>query len=145
MRVAHVDEIHQINYLTTEMGSLYHQISLKLGVSDSVGTVLYAIYDAGNVCLLSDIYKKSGISKQTIHSAIRSLEANGILYLESYSGRAKRVVLTDLGKEYVQKTAEQIYRAEMDAFETWTEAEISTYIRLMGKYVACFRQKVQNL
>ena len=145
MRVAHVDEIHQINYLTTEMGSLYHQISLKLGVSDSVGTVLYAIYDAGNVCLLSDIYKKSGISKQTIHSAIRSLEANGILYLESYSGRAKRVVLTDLGKEYVQKTAEQIYRAEMDAFETWTEAEISTYIRLMGKYVACFRQQVQNL
>ena len=145
MRVAHVDEIHQINYLTTEMGSLYHQISLKLGVSDSVGTVLYAIYDAGNVCLLSDIYKKSGISKQTIHSAIRSLEANGILYLESYSGRAKRVVLTDLGKEYVQKTAEQIYRAELDAFETWTEAEISTYIRLMGKYVACFRQKVQNL
>ena len=145
MRVAHVDEIHQINYLTTEMGSLYHQISLKIGVSDSVGTVLYAIYDAGNVCLLSDIYKKSGISKQTIHSAIRSLEANGILYLESYSGRAKRVVLTDLGKEYVQKTAAQIYRAEMDAFETWTEAEISTYIRLMGKYVACFRQKVQSL
>lgn len=45
----------------------------------------------GNERLLSDIYKKSGISKQTVNSAIRSLEADGILYLEQYNGRAKKL------------------------------------------------------
>lgn len=69
-------QIHRINYLTSEMESFYHQASLKLGVSDSVSMVLYTIYDTGESCLLSDIYKKTGISKQTINSAIRTLEAS---------------------------------------------------------------------
>ncbi len=138
-------EIHRINYLTTEMDSLYHLSSLKLGITDSVSFVLYSIYDAGNECLLSDIYKGSGISKQTINSAVRSLEADGILYLEQHNGRAKKVILTDKGKEYVQKTAARLYQAEMRSFDTWTEDEISTYIRLMEKYASCFRQQIEKL
>ncbi len=138
-------EIHRINYLTTEMQSLYHLSSLKLGITDSVSVVLYSIYDAGSECLLSDIYKESGISKQTINSAVRSLEADGILYLERHDGRAKKVILTDKGKKYVKKTAARLYQAEMDAFDTWTEDEISTYIRLMEKYADCFRHQIERL
>ena len=37
------DEIHRINYLTSEMEALYHQASLKLGITDSVSIVLYTI------------------------------------------------------------------------------------------------------
>lgn len=138
-------EIHRINCLTTEMESLYHQSSLKLGITDSVSVVLYSIYDAGSECLLSDIYKGSGISKQTINSAVRSLEADGILYLEQHDGRAKKVILTNKGKEYVQKTAARLCQAEMDAFDTWTEDEISTYIHLMEKYADCFRHQIEKL
>ncbi|BCJ95947.1 hypothetical protein acsn021_35160 [Anaerocolumna cellulosilytica] len=145
MKGNHINEIHRINYLTTELESLYHQSSLKLGITDSVSIVLYSIYDAGSECLLSDIYNNSGISKQTISSAIRGLEADGILFLEQYNGRAKKVILTDKGKEYVQKTAARLYQAEMDAFDTWTEDEISTYIRLMEKYADCFRQQIEKL
>lgn len=83
MKKDHVNEIHRINYLTSELQSIYHQSSVKLGISDSVSTVLYAIYDAGEACLLSDIYKNSGISKQTINSAIRGLEADGIFIWSS--------------------------------------------------------------
>nr|WP_297939734.1 MarR family transcriptional regulator [uncultured Lachnoclostridium sp.] len=139
------NEIHRINYLTTEMESLYHLASLKLGITDSVSIVLYSIYDAGNECLLSEIYKKSGISKQTINSAIRGLEAEGILYLKQYNGRSKKVILTDKGKEYVQRTVARLYQAEMNAFDTWTEDEISTYIGLMEKYADCFRQQIEKL
>lgn len=90
MNSSHVNEIHRINYLTSEMESLYHQASLKLGITDSVSIVLYTIYDAGDGCLLSDVYKKSGIRKQTVNSAIRGLEAEQILYLQQYTGRAKK-------------------------------------------------------
>ena len=107
--------------------------------------VLYTVYDTGESCLLSDIYKKTGISKQTINSAIRSLEASGILYLEQYTGRAKKVVLTQKGKSYVQKTAARIFQAEIQAFDTWSEDEIDTYLRLMEKYAECFRRQVEEL
>lgn len=33
----------------------------------------------------------------------------------------------------------------MDAFDTWTDEEVSTYIRLMEKYVDCFRQQIEKL
>lgn len=141
----HVSEIKRINYLSNELDSLYHKSSLKLGIADSVSIVLYTIYDSGNECLLTEIYKQSGISKQTVHSAIRGLEADGILYLQQHIGRSKKVILTDKGKEYVQKTSARLQQAEMDAFDTWTEAEISTYIRLMEKYAECFRQQIEKL
>lgn len=145
MNSNHVNEIHRINYLTSEMESLYHRASLKLGITDSVSVVLYTIYDEGDGCLLSDIYKKTGIRKQTVNSAIRGLEADSILFLEQHTGRAKKVFLTDKGKDYVQKTVARLYEAEAQAFDTWTAEEISTYIRLMEKYADCLRQQIDKL
>lgn len=106
---------------------------------------MYALHEAGNECLLSDIYKESGISKQTVNSAIRSLEADGILYLEQHIGRAKKVVLTEKGKEYAMQTAARLYQAEMNAFEGWTDDEVNTYIRLIEKYNESFRRQIEEL
>ena len=81
------EKLHRINYLGAEMEALYHQASLRFGISDSALRALYTVYDNGGTCLLSDIYKQSGISKQTVNSAIRKLENEGILYLDQESGR----------------------------------------------------------
>lgn len=145
MNVQGCDQIHQINHLASEMESLYHQASLKLGITDSVSIVLYTIHTTVGICLLGDVCKKSGASKQTVNSAIRRLEADGILYLEQYSGRAKKIVLTEKGKKYVDKTVAKLYEAEVRAFESWTEKETTTYISLMKKYVDCFRAQTVDL
>jgi DNA-binding MarR family transcriptional regulator len=145
MNKQRIDDIHRINYLNSEMDALYHQSSLKLGISDSVSIVLYTIYDMGENCLLSNIYKKSGISKQTINSAIRGLEAEKILYLEQYAGRTKKIVLTEKGKDFVKKTVAKLYEAEMNALDTWSLKEINTYISLMEKYADCFHQQIEKL
>lgn len=139
------EAINKINYLSSEIDALYHQASLKLGISDSVSIILYTVYDAGRSCLLSDIYKKSGISKQTVNSAIRGLEKDKILYLEQHTGRAKKVVLTDKGRNFVNETVGKLHEAEIRAFSTWSEEEISTYIHLMEKYTHCFRKQIENM
>jgi len=90
--------IHRINYLNAEIDALYHHASLKSGLSDSASMVLYTIYYNGENCLLSDIYKKSGISRQTVNSAIHNLEKKHIVYLEQHTDRAKKDVLTDTEK-----------------------------------------------
>lgn len=137
--------IHRINYLNAELNALYHNASLKLGLTDSASIVLYTIYDNGENCLLSEIYKQSGISKQTVNSAIRNLEKEGVIFLEQHSGRAKKVVLTDLGKDYVQKTVARLFNAEAAAFSSWKEDEINAHIGFMEKYIDSFREQVKKL
>lgn len=137
--------IHRINYLNAELQALYHHASLKLGLTDSASIVLYTIYDNGGDCLLSDIYKQSGVSKQTVNSAIRNLEKKHMIYLEQYSGRAKKVVLTDEGKEYVKKTVARLFDAEAAAFVSWTEEEINAHIGFLEKYIESFREQIEKL
>ena len=140
MEKTYTGEIRRINFLISEMESLYHLADLRLGISDSASLVLYALYDAGGQCPLADIYKNSGISKQTINSAIR-----GLLYLAQYHGRAKKVVLTDKGNRFAQQTAARIRQAEQDAFASWTEEEVRSHIRLLEKYTECFRREIEKL
>ena len=85
------EEMKRFNYLTTEIDAAYHEAALKLGLSDSALLILYTICNCGEACLLHDITRLSGISKQTVNSALRKLEDEGVVYLESFSGRKKKV------------------------------------------------------
>ena len=137
--------IHKINYLASEVEAAYHQASLRLGISDSISIILYTVYDLGEGCLLRELYKKSGASKQTVSSALRKLEQEEILYLTQDKGRAKRVALTPKGREFVKTTAGRLFEAEGRAYDSWTTEEINTYLRLMEKYVACLRAEVEKI
>ncbi len=139
------NENKRLNYLHSEIDALYHASSLKLGISDSVSIVMYAICDLGDGCMLSDIYKSSGVSKQTVNSAIRSLEAEGVLRLEQADGRSKRVHLTEKGREFERNTAERLLQAELDAFDDWPEDEIGALISLTEKYLHSFRAEIEKM
>ena len=84
------EEMRQFNYLLSEIDAVYLEASQKLCLSDSAMQILYVISNHREECLLSEIYRLSGISKQTINSALRKLEADGIVRLESLAGRRKR-------------------------------------------------------
>ena len=125
--------------------AVYHQASLRLGIADSTMRILYTILDNGERCLLSDVYKQSGISKQTVNSALRKLESGNMVYLENHKGKAKTVCLTDAGKALVQQTAARLYDAERRALETWTGEEIDQHIALLEKYLDALTEQVQAL
>lgn len=139
------DKIYRINCITEDIDSLYHHAAVKLGVSDSVLFVLYMIYVNGEKCLLYDIYKSSGISKQTINSAIRKLENEKIVYLEKYNGKTKMVCLTETGKSYASQTAAKLLETERNAFRDWSEEEIDTYLCLIEKHNISLRKQIENL
>lgn len=139
------DNIRRINYLMTEIDALYHQAAVKMRLSDSVARVLYTIYEAKGSCLLSEIYKKTGVSKQTINSALRKLEQEGILYLEPYKGNAKKVILTSKGEQYVEQTVAKLYAAEIRSFASWSEAEMEMYISLIRKDIDSLRKEIERM
>lgn len=140
-----METIRKINYSSCEIDALYHQASLKLGISDSVSIVLYMVYGAEGSCPLREIYKKSGVSKQTVNSAIRKLEADEILYLTQRSGREKRVILTDKGNAFAKETIGKLYEAEMRLFLTWPEEELKSYLRLTEKHIQGLREQIERM
>ena len=145
MNTSKFEKLQRINCLASEIDSLYHQASVKIGLSDSASRILYALYTSGGSCLLSDIYKDSGISKQTVNSSLRKLEEEGVIRLEQHLGRAKMVLLTEQGTETASQTVSRLVGAEIDAFQRWTEEEIDAYIALTNKYVETFWEQVNKL
>ena len=139
------EKLQRINQLISETDGLYHQASLKIGLSDSASRILYALYTAGGSCPLSDIYKDAGISKQTVNSALRKLEEEGTVHLEQHHGKAKLVFLTEQGRGKANRTVSRLVDAEIGAFESWSEEEIDTYMALTNKYLVTFREQVRKL
>lgn len=132
-------------HLITDIEATYHGAARKLGLSDSAMLILYTICYNGEKCLLSDIVSSSGISKQTISSALRRLETEDIVYLERAAERKKMVCLTPKGKEFAKNTVRKVMDAEDAIFASWTEPERSTYIRLTQKYSTDLKRKISGL
>lgn len=138
--------IDRINYYRAELESLYHKCSIKLGITDSVSMALYSIYVEGGECLIKKIRKDSGMPKQTLNSALRTLENDGIIILKNYNeSRFKIAILTEKGKEFVDETIAKLFKAEENAFNSWTEDEIEQYISFMERYNKCFQNEIKKL
>ena len=103
------------------------------------------IYTNGDNYVFHDIYKLSGISKQTINSAIRKLENEDIVYLEKYDGKTKIVCLTKKGKSYIKQNAAKLCEVECNAFREWSEEEMDRYLSLIEKHDASLRKQIQKL
>ncbi len=138
------DKLERLNYMLSEIDSLYHEAAYRLGISDSVMMILYGICVSGQGCMLSEIYKSSGICRQTVNSALRKLEKENVLYLEKSGGKNKKVFLTEKGKALSKNTAERIISAEKSVLEGWREEDTNLYIEFIRKYAADFKKQIDK-
>lgn len=135
----------RINNLVSDLDSVYHQASQKFGLSDSESYMLYLLYERGGKCPLSEIVKITGISKQTINSALRKMEKEELVYTETVGKRAKIVCRTEKGKELSERTVAKIFEAECAVFDDWTEEEAAAYVGFMERYNRDFKKKIEKL
>ncbi len=139
------NDMKRLKYLTGEIEGLYHEAAWKLGLADSTMQILYCFCNSKDPCLLSDICRLSGTSKQTINSALRKLEAEGILYLEPYQGKQKKVCLTAQGRALAESTVKQLIEIENHILDSWKEEERKIYLELTRRYLADLKKEVQTL
>ena len=138
-------ELKRYNHLVNEIDGTYHEMSLKLGLSDSAMIILYTLYDNGEDCLLQDICRRSGLSKQTVNSAIRKLEAEGVLYLEPVGPKAKNACLTETGKRLAKQTAGRILQIENEIFASWPYENVQKYLELTEAFLLALKDKAKSL
>lgn len=135
----------QYTYLAGEINALYHEAAVKMGISDSVQNILYVLCDQGSRCSQSEIGRLTGISRQTINSAIRKLERDGIVYLEQGQGRNTIVCLTNQGKAFAAQRVVPLLEAEQKIWNEWTPEEQREYLRLTQKYRDGLKRHLQTM
>ena len=121
-------------YLSAEITSLYHEAAVKMGISDTVLNILYVLCEKEGQCLQSDIFRLTGISRQTINSAIRKLERDGLAYLEQGEGRNTMVCLTEKGRDFSTRKILPLFQIEDKIWGEWTADEQEKYIQLTQTY-----------
>lgn len=137
--------MRRYNHLLGEIDGMYHEMSLKLGLSDSAMVILYTVCDSGGSCSLREICRSSGLSKQTVNSALRKLEAEGTLYLEAAGARSKNVCLTAAGRQLAEQTAGRILAIENEIFSSWPREDVERYLGAMERFLADLRERAALL
>ena len=138
-------EMKRYNHLLGEIEAVYHEMSLKLGLSDSAMIILYTICDEGDSCLLQDICLRSGMSKQTINSALRKLEKEGIVYLKPADLRGKKVCFTEKGRDLAKSTAVRMIEAETEILASWSKEDVEKYLELTERFLSALKVKAKEI
>ena len=141
----HYLQAGEYTHLAGEINSLYHEAAVKMGISDSVMNILYVICEKGDRCLQSEISRLTGISRQTINSAIRKLEKDGIVYLKQGQGRNTIVCLTETGKKFSAEKIIPILEMENKIWNEWTAEEQKQYLELTQKYRDALKKYVKMI
>ncbi len=145
MNIPVFKENKRLNHLLGEINAVYHEIALKLGLSDSAMQILYMICDYQGSCLLWDISRFSGLSKQTVHSAIRKLEQENIVSVSKTEKRLKMVTLTQKGSELVDKTVLPVMEKENAILSSWSKEDVEKYLELTQRYLYDLREQYNNI
>ena len=124
----------RLNKNYNELNGLYHDISMKLGLSDSESMVMYMLYDIQEPLTQSDIVKATGLSKQTLNSAIRKLEKEGIIILEKLNEKSKKI----------EQKMKPLVDMEDRVLASWTEEDRRKYLELIEKFKVQFEKEVKE-
>ncbi len=138
-------EMRRFNHLMGELDAVYHCMSLKLGVTDSEMSILYTVCDVGEPCPIREICRRCGLSKQTVNSALRKLEEQKSIRLETCGFKSKSIVLTDSGRKLAEETALRVIGIENEIFEAWPKEDMERYLGYMEKYLSELSLRAERL
>lgn len=140
-------EYDRINQLFKQYNHIYHKLAVHSDISDSAFDIFYALLWKKEPCTPTDITDFSGISKQTIHSALKKLEAEGDITIEdSPQNRKNRLVrLTEKGLQKATATVQPVMDAEYRSFAALSREEREALIRIQNKQLAIFQKEAKKI
>lgn len=138
-------DLSRINLIMAETDGVYHDAAVRLGLSDSALRILYALRTQENSCDLAQLPRLTGLTKQTIHSALQKLEKQEMILLTPAEGRKKRLLLTEKGRALTEQTAGRLMDLEKTIFDSWPENDFALFLELNQRYLTQLREKIKEL
>lgn len=126
----------KLDRLYNRIDKIYHRLALPSGVSDCAYWIVYALAEEEGPLAQRDLVAMWSYSKQTVNSALRSLESKGLVTvaLEAGSRRTKAVSLTTEGARFAERHVAPMMRVEEKAFDALDAKERTQLVELLGRY-----------
>lgn len=135
--------MQQYNAIYSETTNEYHELNRRLGLSDTESIILYAVSLDENVSQKA-ICGLSGLSKQTINSAVKKMIREGIL--ESLNGRKnEKLVPTVKGNKIIEEKVNVIVDIENRILQSWTAEEREIFIDLSRRFLNSLKEECDKL
>lgn len=135
----------EFNKIYGIIDNLYHEVALKLNLTDSELDILYVLNSYSGSCNQSALYKETGQTKSTINSAVKKMEKNGYLTLSAGTGRNTCVSLTPAGQILMKNTVEKIVAIENAIYESWSVEDQQTFLRLNEDFAGKLKEQIKLL
>ena len=139
------EELRELNRLYKELDDIYHNIALKLNLSDSAFIIFYTLCEVGEGCSQKDICNQAALSKKTINSAIQKLEQEDYICMRHGKGRQRQIYLTEKGQKMLQEKIYPVMQIENNVFQKMEETEARELLRLFQKYVLQLQAEAREL
>lgn len=140
MEGVHMDAISrqmllEFNAAMKHVDDVYRRAVRQCGLSECAFWILYTLRVDETAYTQAEICKLLHEPKQTVNSALKKLEAAGVLSLSAGDDqRSKRVRLTPKGEQLARSNADRVAEAEARAIGSMSPDDRAAFIRLTELY-----------
>lgn len=147
MKISTVFVLAAFNRLHKKMNVLYHDYAKSVGLSDAAFWLLYSLYEYGQPCTQKDLCSAWFYAPQTINSALKSMEEQGLVSLElaPKSRKNKQIFFTEAGKVLIEEKIVPLVNAEELSFERLDEQERSQLLEITQKHIEVLEQEIAKI
>ncbi|MCM1184493.1 MAG: MarR family transcriptional regulator [Roseburia sp.] len=125
----------EINRLCNESDEIYHNIAQRYHLTDSIYWILYILYNYDESVSQVDLCNNWFYSKQTVNTSVAAMAKKEWITLEVIPNtrNRKRIVLTEIGKQFCEKVIGETQEIEQTAFSAISEEERALFISVFRK------------
>ena len=142
-----ITSAREMDVLYRESDKLYYELARNCGLSETAYWILYAIEVSGGSITQREIASNFSYSKQTVNSALKTLEARGLVELDYVEGsrKSKLVSLTPDGRAFSDERIRPAIAAEDRAFLSLAPEERLELLRLVSAYTEAIDRELAKL
>lgn len=137
----------EFNQLYKIIDDIYHNYAKSCGLSDTAFWILYSVWENKESYTQKELCQEWSYSRQTVNSALKSLESQGFIQLlyEPDNKKNKRIILTNEGNELAKKIVVPLMEAEKNSFASLSDEERFLFLKLIRKHSEVFGEKVNEI
>lgn len=126
-------DLEKWNRLMKRQDELYHQCAKNAGLADAQFWVLYALCEANQALCQNTFCENWCYSKQTVSTAVSTLEKMGLVYLTFAEGSRKKkdLKLTEKGEQFCDQHIRSLQALEEKVLESLASEERNQFFRFL--------------
>ena len=126
-------QLSEYNHVYKENTAIYRDLSIRLGLNESTFWILYTLRIEEPPVTQSDMCAILAYPKQTVNSALKKLEQEGLLTLFGERG-GKPICLTEAGVKLAEQTVDLVIESEQKALLDFSVEEQAQLLTLTRRY-----------